>query len=74
MSRTMAVINILLVVAELILSALVVCGFAWTAVYFHKWWLVLFTLVPVALFSNHSVIVDADIRAAQKGDENNNRE
>ena len=62
MSKTMAVINIFLVVADLILSALVVCAFAWSAVYFHKWWLILFTLVPVALYSNHSVIVDSDIQ------------
>lgn len=65
MSRTMAVINIFLVVADLLLSALAVCAFAWAAVYFHKWWLILFTLVPVALYSNHSIIVDSDVRRAE---------
>ena len=65
MSRTLAVINIFLVVADLVLSALAVCAFAWCSVYFHKWWIILFTLVPVILYNNHSVIIDADIRQSK---------
>ena len=62
MTKTMAVINIFLVITDLILAALAVCAFAWSAVYFHKWWLILFTLVPVILYNNHSIIVDNSIQ------------
>lgn len=67
MSRTMATINIILVIADLILSALAVCAFAWCAVFFHKWWIILFTLVPVILYNNHSIIVD---RRTKGGEDN----
>lgn len=71
MSRKMLVINIFVAVADLILSALAVCAFAWAAVYFHKWWLILFTLIPVILYSNHSIVVDDTI---QKEGEKDSRE
>lgn len=62
MSKSLTAINIILVLTDLILSALVVLGFAWAAWYFSKWWLVLFTLVPMALYSQHSIIIDSDLR------------
>ena len=62
MSRRLVVINIVIVVTELILYALYICGFVWATSYFQHWWLMLFTILPVALYSNHSLIVDADIR------------
>lgn len=78
MSKTLAVINIFLVITDLILSAIAVCAFAWCAVYFHKWWIILFTLVPVILYNNHSVILDSDVRQARidnlKGGEKDSRE
>lgn len=76
MSKTLAVINIFLVIADLVLSALAVCAFAWCSVYFQKWWIILFTLVPVILYNNHSVIIDSDIRQSKidelKGGEKDN--
>jgi len=80
MSKTMAIINIFIVITDLLLSALAVCAFAWCAVYFHKWWLILFTLIPVFAYNNHSVILDSDIRQSrldepkQKGDDKDSRE
>ena len=77
MNKSLTAINIILVIADLILSALAVCAFAWCAVYFHKWWIILFTLVPVILYNNHSVILDSDVRQAKidslKGGEDNSR-
>ena len=61
MNSKLFVINICLVVCDLLLAALAVCAFAWAAVYFHKWWLILFTLIPVILYTNHSIILDRDI-------------
>ena len=78
MSKRMVVLNIILVITDLILSALAVCAFTWCAVYFHKWWIILFTLIPVILYNNHSMILDSDIRQSKederKGGEDNSRE
>ena len=62
MSKSLTAINIILVITDLILSALVVLGFAWASWHFDKWWLILFTLIPAALYTNHSIIIDSDIR------------
>lgn len=62
MSRRLVVINIVIVITELILYALYIIGFVWATSHFQQWWLMLFTILPVALYSNHSLIVDADIR------------
>lgn len=62
MSKRLAIINITLVITDLILSALTVAAFAWAAWHFSKWWLVLFTLIPMALYSQHSIIIDSDLR------------
>ena len=62
MSRRLAIINITLVVTDLILSAMTVAAFAWAAWFFSKWWLVLFTIIPMAMYSQHSVIIDSDLR------------
>ena len=77
MSKSLTAINIILVITDLILSALVVLAFAWGAWHFAKWWLILFTLIPAALYTNHSIIIDSDIRQNRidelngKGDDNN---
>lgn len=77
MSKSLTAINIILVITDLILSALVVLAFAWGAWHFSKWWLVLFTLVPALTYTNHSIIIDSDIRQNRidelngKGDDNN---
>ena len=62
MSKSLTAINIILVITDLILSAMCVMGFAWSACYFSKWWLILFTLIPVLAYSHHSIIIESDIR------------
>ena len=65
MSKRLAIINITLVVTDLILSALTVAAFAWAAMFFNKWWLIFFVLIPLAMYSQHSMIIDSDIRDAK---------
>lgn len=74
MSKSLTAINIILVVTDLILSALCVMAFAWASFFFSKWWLVLFTLIPVMAYSHHSIIIESDIqqdRIDKLGGENN---
>lgn len=77
MSKSLTAINIILVVTDLILSSLCVMAFAWASFFFSKWWLILFTLIPAALYTNHSIIIDSDIRQdrldkLEGGDKNSN--
>lgn len=65
MSKSLTAINIILVVTDLILSALCVMAFAWASFFFDKWWLVLFTLIPVMAYSHHSIIIESDIQQDQ---------
>ena len=46
-----------------------VAMFALTSLHFSHWWITLFSFVPLVLFENHTLIIDADIEAAQGGDE-----
>ena len=69
MSSKLLVINMAFAIADTIMAALAICAFGWGAWHFGRWWLLLFTIVPLILFQGHSIIVDADIEAAQKGGE-----
>lgn len=70
MSNKLFALNVIYTIADLIVAVLCVCGFCWGAWNFEKWWMLCFCIIPLLTFSTHSAIVDADIEAAQKGDEN----
>lgn len=70
MSDKIFKLNSLLAIVDTIIAAIAILAFVWASMNFEKWWLMLFTLVPLALFNGHSVIVDADIEAARKGSDN----
>lgn len=69
MSNKLLALNITYAVVDAIIAALAICGFIFGAWHFGRWWIILFTIIPLALFNSHSAIVDADIEAAQKGGE-----
>ena len=67
MSNKLLALNITYAVVDTIIAALAICGFIFGAWHFGRWWIILFTIIPLALFNGHSIIVDADIDAARKG-------
>ena len=69
MSNRLLALNITYAVVDTIIAALAICGFIFGSWRFERWWILLFTIIPLALFNSHSAIVDADIEAAQKGGE-----
>jgi len=69
MSNKLLALNITYAVVDTIIAALAICGFIFGAWHFGRWWIILFTIIPLALFNSHSAIVDADIEAAKKGGE-----
>lgn len=51
-------INILLCVVDTLVCALAILVFAWCAKHFDRWWITLFSLVPMLLFNGHTLILD----------------
>ena len=69
MSNKLLALNITYAVVDTIIAALAIGGFIWGSLHFERWWIMLFTILPLILFNNHSAVIDADIETAQKGGE-----
>jgi hypothetical protein len=69
MTSKLLTLNITYAIVDTIIAALAICAFGWGAWFFGRWWIILFTIIPLVLFNTHSAIVDADIEATQKGGE-----
>jgi hypothetical protein len=69
MTSKLLALNITYAIVDTIIAALAICTFGWGAWFFGRWWIILFTIIPLVLFNTHSAIVDADIEATQKGGE-----
>jgi len=69
MTSKLLALNITYAIVDTIIAALAICAFGWGAWFFGRWWMLLFTIIPLVLFNTHSAIVDADIEATQKGGE-----
>jgi hypothetical protein len=69
MTSKLLALNITYAIVDTIIAALAICAFGWGAWFFGRWWIILFTIIPLVLFNTHSAIVDADIEATQKGGE-----
>lgn len=64
-------LNKLFIIADMIIAALGVCVFAYSALHFGKWWITLFALLPLILYMNHGIVLDREIVDAdvEKGGE-----
>ena len=69
MSKRLAIINIIIAVADALICLAAITMFAYAAIHFGKWWITLFSFIPLFLFSSHTHIVDADLDAAKEGGE-----
>lgn len=66
MSKPLAAINIIWAIGDVIVCSLAILAFAWGAWFFGKWWMLLFAIIPLALFNQHSLIVNADLERGEK--------
>ena len=64
MSQRLLTINVVYAIVDTLIFAIGICGFTLCALHFGKWWLVLFNLLPLSLFSRHSLIIDNDLELA----------
>ena len=51
-------------VCDFIICALATAIIGYAAFVFDKWWIALFALIPVALYTNHGIIVNSQIQDA----------
>ena len=68
METKLFVLNVIYAITDTFVSALGVCAFGWGAWNFGKWWILLFTIVPLALFNAHTLIINEDIEAQKEGE------
>lgn len=66
MSKPLAAINIIWAIGDVIVCSLAILAFAWGAWFFGKWWMLLFAIIPLVLFNQHSLIVNADLERGEK--------
>lgn len=68
MSKPLAAINIIWAIGDVIICGFAILAFAWGAWNFNHWGILLFNIIPLALFTNHSLVINADLEAAKEED------
>ena len=68
MDNKLFTINIILAITDTLIAALAIIVFAWGSQYFERWWMLLFNLVPLAMFNAHALILD--VPSEEIADEN----
>lgn len=71
MTNKLLALNITYAIVDTIIAALAICAFGWGAWFFGRWWMLLFTIVPLVLFNSHSVILEMTNGAAKEGSDSN---
>lgn len=77
MDRKLLTLNIFYAIADVIIGLAGISVFGAGAWFFGKWWLLIFTLLPLILYNNHTLVINEDIQLqdeAQKGGEPNAKE
>ena len=64
----MFVINIIKAIADLIISALGIMGFIYGANVFQRWWILLFAILPLAMYYSSGIVVIGE--PVEEGGEN----
>lgn len=58
MDNKLFALNTILAIVDTLIAALAILAFAWGSRYFERWWILLFTIVPLGLFNAHSLVLD----------------
>ena len=66
MDKKIFALDVLITIADTLIAALAIVAFAWGSRYFDRWWMLLFAVIPLALFNQHSLIVNADLERGEK--------
>ena len=58
-------LNITFAIVDTLVCLVAILAFLYLSVFFSRWWLMLFALIPVLLYNQHKIIVDEGIRQAK---------
>ena len=64
MDKRLFAINMAFCICDFLICALAVAIIGYAAFVFDKWWIALFALIPVSLYTNHGIIVNSQIEDA----------
>lgn len=73
MNDKMLKLNRILAISDTIVSVIAILTLGACAWYFNKWWIVLFSIIPLLLFYSHPLVLDADYEPIEKGGDENAR-
>lgn len=68
MDKKIAIINIIYAITDTLVCGAAVAVFAFCAYHFDRWWIVLFSILPLLFYNNRSIILNADMGTAQPGE------
>ena len=71
MDKEIKALNIVFAVCDTLVCLAAVVAFGYAAFHFGKWWINLFNLLPLSMYSRHTVVVDHDLTMAQERGDNN---
>lgn len=69
MDKKIFALDVIITIADTLIAALAILAFAWGSRYFDKWWMLLFTIIPLAMFNSHALVLDAP-QEEENADEN----
>ena len=66
MDRRLFALNTILAIVDTLIAALAILAFAWGSRYFERWWMLLFTIVPLILFNTHTLVLETPTEGGEK--------
>lgn len=69
MSDKLFRLNITYAITDALICLVAILCFGYSAIFFSLWWVNLFSILPLLLFHQHSIVVDADVEKARKGEQ-----
>lgn len=66
MDKKVLILNIVITICDFLVCVFALIVVGWAAFFFGKWWIALFGIVPLALYSSHGVIVESDLKGGEE--------
>ena len=71
MSKELTIINVIWAVADTIVCGLSIAACTWMSVTFDRWWIFLFSIIPLAVFSKHTYLFEKTTENMEEGENDN---
>ena len=68
MDKNIKTLNIIYAITDTLIAALSISCFAYMALHFERWWILLFSILPLVLYSQHTLVIESNIRRSGGGE------